>query len=166
MIPFLIGYGYWKSLSYGYAHINLLFETKDKTKDYTLSNAKIAFYNSDNKILAEGTTAIDYGTISLIHPTAGDCNKIVRPGSLSSESRQAWDNCYQQHGHWIPKWIKNVSSIKVQHKRCTTQLIPVIVNQYNSAWQLWWIPLPHVGGEPQSYFSIYIDISESDCIEI
>lgn len=165
IIGSLIGYGYWKSLHYGYAHINLLFKSTDNPQNYTLSNARVFLLNADESILAEGVSDKDYGTINLIHPTAGNCRQNANLGVTKNESGELWRKCYQEHAKWIPLWIKKVTYVKIKHKKCNTQLIPVHIEEYNSGWQLWWVPLPHVGGEPQSYFSIYIDITDADCVE-
>ncbi|MCU7835441.1 MAG: hypothetical protein KZQ83_09310 [gamma proteobacterium symbiont of Taylorina sp.] len=45
--------------------------------------------------------------------------------------------------------------------------IPITISEYNSVseWLLWWVPLPHIGGKPYSYFRASIDLEQYDCFK-
>jgi len=166
ILPFLIyGYGYWRSLNYGYAQVSLNFNMSDSSEINILPNAKVQFINTDQTILATGLSDEKYNFVYLKHPSQVDCHKIVKNKNLSfTEAGYKRQRCLQDQLTWVPKWIKKVQFVKIIHQQCTTDLMPITIKEYDSAWKLWWVPLPHVGGSPHSYFTIDIDINKSDCI--
>lgn len=163
----VLAYGYWHSMTHGIAYIVLTLKADDNKIQVvingSLENAEVFFMDKDGIVLAKGVNT-DRNYLHLIHPEVGDCHEIVKPVS-NSETRSLWQECLQKQSTWIPKWIRNVSEVQVKHKTCSTKNLPVEVKEHNSEWPLWWVPLPHVGGTPYSYFRADIVVSEEDCIK-
>jgi hypothetical protein len=159
----VLGYGYWHSVTHGSAYIDLSFETSDKIKKDILSKAEVFFIDSDGKILAKGIRDEEHNYVHLIHPEAGDCHEVAK-GPSSKESRRLWQECFKKQSVWIPTWIKNVRQVQINHKSCSSKKIPVVISEHNTEWLLWWVPLPHVGGKPYSYFRLSIVVEENDCL--
>jgi hypothetical protein len=43
---------------------------------------------------------------------------------------------------------------------------PVAVERSNDEWQLWWVPLRHIGGLPHQYFDVAIAIDSRACVAV
>lgn len=161
----LLAYGYWHSITHASAYIGLVFKASTKNKQKSLQNAEVIFFNSNGDVLAKGVNDKTYNFIHLIHPKVGDCHKVVKVTTSSRESRELWQKCSKQLSIWIPRWIRDVRQVEVKHKDCSSKKIPIVISERNSTWPLWWVPLPHVGGKPYSYFTSSIIIEEKDCVE-
>ncbi len=159
----ILTYGYWHSVTHGSVNIDLAYKASNIKKLELLPLAEVAFMNGTGKILAKGISDEKSGYIQLISPDNINCNKIIKP--YSKEGRKLWKDCFNKQAVWIPKWINHVSQVKVKHKNCISKNIPVVISEHNTEWFLWWVPLPHVGGIPYSYFRASIIIEENDCIE-
>ena len=165
LIPgIVLGFGYWHSITHGSTHIELFFKSSDSDKRGLLPEAEVFFIGSDNHILAKGISDENYGYIHLIHPEEGDCHKFGKMVS-NSQSRNLWQQCFEKQSTWIMKWVKDIHFVKIKHNLCTTGKIPIDISEYNSEWLLWWVPLPHVGGKPYSYFSSKIVVEEKSCLK-
>lgn len=160
----VLAYGYWHSLTHGSAYIDLTFETSDGAKKDVLSKAKILFMDSDGNMLAKGIRDQEHNYIHLIHPKIGACHEVAKVAT-SKKSRELWQECFEKQSIWIPTWINNIRQARVIHNDCSSKIIPVVVSGHNTEWLLWWIPLPHVGGKPYSYFRSSIVVKENDCIK-
>jgi hypothetical protein len=160
----VLAYGYWHTITHASAYISLALKTPTKNKQESLQKAEVTFFNSNGGVLAKGVSDEKYNFIHLIHPKVGDCHEAEKITS-SIESREFWQKCYKQLSIWIPNWIRDVRLVEVKHKNCSTKKMPIVISENNSAWLLWWVPLPHVGGIPYSYFSSSIVIEGKDCIE-
>ena len=159
----VLTYGYWHSVTYGSANIDLSYKVSDIKKMGLLPLAKVIFLDAEGKTLAEGVSDEKFGYVQLINPDGINCNAISKP--YSKEGKRLWKECFNKQAIWIPKWIKRVSQVQVKHKNCESKNIPVIISEYNTEWLLWWVPLPHVGGSPYSYFTASIIVEENNCIE-
>jgi len=158
----VLGYGYWHSSTHGSAYIDLTMKSSNGTGKEDLANAEILFLDSDDNFLAKGIRDEKHTFVHLIHPTVGNCQEVAKTPS-SVESRQLWQECFAKQSVWIPKWINNVSQVQIKHKNCLSGKIPAVPSKHNSEWLLWWIPLPHVGGKPYSFFRLNIIIEDTDC---
>ena len=159
----VLAYGYWHSVTYGSANINLAYKSSGMKELGLLPLAEVVFLNTDGDILAKGMSDEKHGYVHLINSGGVNCDAINKP--YSKEGKKLWKECFNRQAVWIPKWIKRVSQIQVKHKNCVSKNIPVIISEYNTEWLLWWVPLPHVGGIPYSYFTASIIIEENNCIE-
>ena len=155
-------YGYWHSITHGSAHIDLFMKSSDKEKQITLSMAEVLFMDPGGIVLARGISDEKNNYIHLIHPKVGDCHDLIKEVS-HSESRKLWQECFRKQSTWIMTWIREVRQVEVRHRSCPSIHIPIVISEHNSEWPLWWIPLPHVGGLPYSYFRARIVIDDKYC---
>jgi len=160
----VLAYGYWHSITHGSGYIDLVFETSDTAKKGLLSKARVLFLDANGTILAEGVRDKEYDFIHLIHPIVGDCHEIEKRAAFSGGSKQAWRECFQKQSIWIPTWINNVHQVQIKHSDCSSKPLPIAISAHNNEWFLWWVPHPHIGGKPYTYFRSSIVITEKDCI--
>jgi hypothetical protein len=120
--------------------------------------AKVVFFDIEGKTLAEGVSDEKYHYVHLLHPEVGDCYELESAATTSRSGRTAWQECYAILATWIPGWVDKVHSVDVSHEGKLYEKVPVKLNTYNSEWLLWWVPLPHVGGKPYTYYSTRISL--------
>lgn len=154
----VLAFGYWHSITHASANINL----KSTFKTGTLSKAEVLFMDSNENILARGVTDEKHHHVYLIHPEVGSCHDFSKSPS-TKKSRQLWQHCFKEQSVWIPTWIKNVRQVQVKHKNCLSKKLPITISEYNTEWLLWWVPLPHVGGLPYTYYRGRIVLEQNDC---
>ncbi|MFW2364898.1 MAG: hypothetical protein ACN4GW_00655 [Desulforhopalus sp.] len=113
--------------------------------------------------LATGTNDEKYNFIHLIHPETGDCLEAEIAASSTTDARTGWQRCFEHLSRWIPRWARKVHQVELTMGGCPAITIPVTVSHYNSDWFLWWVPHPHIGGKPYTYFTLYIEVNENYC---
>ncbi|MCU7833934.1 MAG: hypothetical protein KZQ83_01685 [gamma proteobacterium symbiont of Taylorina sp.] len=161
-VGFVLSYGYWHSITHGSIYIDLKY--KASVKEKFLSKIDVSFLDVAGKVLAKGISNKNYHYIELIQPVIGNCHDLVRSGS-NKETRKLWYDCYEKQSTWMMTWIKDVSQIVVSHENCSSKKVPIIFSGSNSEWLLWWVPHPHIGGKPYSYFRASIDLEKHDCFK-
>lgn len=159
----VLGYGYWHARTHASFHIDMHFITESGAKPQTIPEAKISFQDESGEVLAQGISDEKANFVHLLHPDAGDCHEVAKTTATSSEGRTAWQECFAQQAVWIPTWARDLRQVDVTYNGRRFEKIPVTVSEYNSDWFLWWVPLPHVGGEPYTYFrtTIIVDLGDS-----
>ena len=160
----VLGYGYWHSETHGAVYFNLEYENRQSVKPGWLAKARVKFKGRNGRVLAEGVRDDELGIVHLIDPETGGCHEIEASAAFSAQARSAWYECFAKQSTWIPGWIDEVRQVQVVHDNCTTTDIPVEIITSNSDWLLWWIPHPHIGGKPYSYYSATIVVKQADCI--
>ena len=118
--------------------------------------AEVLFLDSEGRVLANGISDAQYNYVHLIHPEVGDCHQIEQLAPFSRQARGNWQDCFEQQSTWIAQWASQVRQVEVRFQECQWRDIPVTVSNGNSEWFLWWIPHPHIGGKPYSYYSLDI----------
>ena len=160
----ILGYGYWHSYTHASFHIQLDFKGTDRKKPIPIPKAEILFLDSEGQILAKGINDEQYNYVHLIHPEVGDCHEIEKFAPYSKKARESWQECFEHLSTWIPDWAGKVRQVHFKIPSCMLKNIPVAVSKHNSDWYLWWIPHPHIGGKPYSYYSLSITIDKKDCL--
>ncbi len=163
IIGCILGYGYWHSSTHASFHIQLHFKDDTRVKPETIPKAEVIFLDSDGRVLASGISDEQHNYVHLIHPEVGDCHDIEKSASFSKEARESWQECFEHLSTWIPKWAEEVRKIDIKTQSCLWENIPVTVSKYNSDWFLWWVPHPHIGGKPFTYYSLSITVEKSNC---
>ena len=163
IVCIILGYGYWHSSTHASFHIRLIIKNVAKDKPKTIPKAEISFLDSEGRVLAKGISDEQYNYVHLIHPEVGDCHEIEKSAPYSKAARNSWQECFEQLSTWIPKWAGKVRKVDLKNQSCVWRNIPVTVSKYNSEWFLWWVPHPHIGGKPYTYFSSSITVEENDC---
>ncbi len=163
IIGCILGYGYWHSSTHASFHIQLNFMNVNK-EPKTIPKAEIIFMDSEGRVLAHGISDEQFNYVHLIHPEAGDCHEVEKLASSSKEAKESWQECFEQLSTWIAKWASKVHQVNLKTQSCLWRNIPVSVSESKSDWFLWWVPHPHIGGKPYSYFSLSITVDEKSCV--
>ena len=152
IIGCVLGYGYWHSYTHASFYVQLVSRANDKVKPITIPKAEIQFLDEEGKVLADGISDEQYNYVHLIHPEAGDCYEVEKSASSSKKARESWR-------------VGKVRQIDLRTQNCNLKNIPVTVSKSHSDWFLWWVPLPHIGGKPYSYYSLNIFIEDKNCMK-
>ena len=159
----VLGYGYWHSTTHAYFYVYLDVMSAAKGKPQTPPKTEVFFLDSEGRLLAKGISDAQYNFVHLIHPEVGDCHAIEKSAAFSKEGRQSWQECFKHLSTWIAGWASNVRQVDLKTEGCPLRNIPVAVSKNNSEWFLWWVPHPHIGGKPYTYYSLSITVEESSC---
>jgi hypothetical protein len=163
IIGCILGYGYWHSATHSSFHIDLYFKNPETGKREPLPDTEVLFLDAAGPPLAEGRSDDQYSYVHLIHPVVGDCHDVESAATTSQEGRTAWQECFAELSTWTSEWADQVRQVDIKSPVCQIEKIPVTVSEYNSEWYLWWVPLPHVGGRPYTYYSLDISLDKNDC---
>lgn len=163
IVCIILGYGYWHSATHAsfYVRINIMSAAQEKAK--TIPKTEISFFDAEGRALANGISDAQFNYVHLIHPEVGDCHAIEKLAPFSKEARKSWQTCFEHLSTWIAKWAGEVRKVDLKTSNCAWRNIPVTVSKYNSEWFLWWVPHPHIGGKPYTYYSLSITVAEKDC---
>jgi len=158
----VLGYGYYHAATHGALYISLV-DSSVKPYSGNIRNAVVRLFDSDGKFLAEGKSDHRYGVIRLIHPEVGDCAAAEENATSSSTARDAWQQCFETISQWVVGWVDRIRSADVKFETCDIKALPVAIRKSRD-WWLWWVPLPHVGGKPYTYFNLSINVDGTDCL--
>ena len=163
LVGSILGYGYWHAATHASFYIRLTVTDGNKGKPKPLPKAEITFFDSEGSVLANGISDEHYNYVHLIHPEVGDCHEIEKLAPFSKEARESWQECFEQLSSWISQWAGEVRQVTLKTQNCLWRNIPVTVSESNPDWFLWWVPHPHIGGKPYSYYSLSITVEENNC---
>ncbi|UTW12765.1 hypothetical protein [Marinobacterium rhizophilum] len=160
----VLGYGYWHGATHGAFSISLrLAGEKTQGSQILLAGAEVVLRDTQGLELARGRMDRRYNFVRLVHPAVGDCQDAEQAAAGSSAGRSAWQACFEAQSRWIPAWAEKVHSISLSTPGCRWPEIPVKVRTYGPDWLLWWVPLPHVGGKPYTYYSLSVSLPPPAC---
>jgi hypothetical protein len=162
----VLGWGYWHSITHATLNLSLhdLSLKTDRQAYGRVASADIVFMSAKGAVLAEGKIREPYGVLALSHPEAGDCSRYERDATGgSAEARQAWRRCFEAMSRWLPTWVRQVRYATVTMDSCRIQQVPVELREYSESWWLWWVPLPHIGGSPYTYFDLTLRVDGFNC---
>ena len=154
IVVVILGYGYWHSTTHASFHVQIDFKDEANGTQKTVPKTEVEFLDPEGRVLAHGVSDDQYNYIHLIHLEVGDCHEVERSAAYSTSGRTAWQECFGHMSTWIAEWASKVHQVNLKTDRCMWKNIPVTVSESNSEWFLWWIPLPHVGGNPYTYYSL------------
>jgi hypothetical protein len=101
--------------------------------------------------------------VSICHPDVGDCRKVEQEASSSREGMAAWQECYEAKSRWFVTWVRQVRFASMNLDHCRLDRVPVSIEESKEDWWLWWVPLPHIGGAPYTYFNLTLWVDSSNC---
>jgi hypothetical protein len=163
VIVFLVlGYGYWHASTHGTLNISI-YDFADKKTFVLLKDMEIVLRDGAGKVLATGRSDSSYGTVYLSHPVTSSCYEAEQKATRSNAGLNNWQICFRQHATWLMEWARLVRFVDVYVQDCNLEKIPVTVEEYTTDWWMWWVPLPHVGGKPYTYFSLTKRIDPVTC---
>jgi hypothetical protein len=147
-------YGYWRVNAQGSMDIYLR-DTASTEAHGRVLNARLALFDAAGKLLASGKTDDRFGIVLIAHPQAGYCGPELR----QHEHAQ----CHKVMSAWIMEWARLVRHADLEFGNCRLQRIPLEFTAYRSGMLTWWVPLPHVGGDPYTLFSAALTVNGSTC---
>ena len=155
----VVGWGYWRVSSYGYAHVSLYDVSlkSDKQLYGWVREADVVFRDATGAAL--GTARVDkpLGMVSIIHPTVGDCRREERQGG------ETWSECFDTQSRWLMTWVPHVHSARVRLGSCTIEKVPIVAEASRDNWWLWWVPLPHIDNSTLTHFELTLWIDSANC---
>ncbi|MGH7794439.1 MAG: hypothetical protein ACREQ2_06025 [Candidatus Binatia bacterium] len=157
----VLGYGYYHAATHGWLYINLL-DASVRPYAGNIRDAEIRLLDADGKLLADAKSDHQYGAVRLIHPEAGDCSSAEGNASSSPAARDQWQKCFETLSTWLIGWADRIRFADVRFAHCELKRVPVILRE-SGDWWLWWVPLPHIGGKPLSYFNLSISVNGANC---
>lgn len=166
MCLFLLSYGYWHASTHGWLYISLNKVATKGRKFENINNATLAFFDSNGQLLAKGKSDDKTGVVYLAHPEVGYCVDDISKRSLAGESKQTWLDCYQKQSTWLMNWVRKVASMHLEFNDCSLKNLPVTVSESKNYWWLWWVPHPHIGGKPVTYFNIREYVDSEKCLRV
>jgi hypothetical protein len=158
----ILGYGYYNAATRGWLYISLM-DTSVRPYGANLRDAELRLLDGNRKLLADAKSDHKFGVVRLIHPEAGDCSAAEHGASTSSEARDQWRKCFQTLSTWLVDWVGHVRSADVKFAQCNLKAVPVTSHVTSGDWWLWWLPLPHIGGQPLTYFTLSINVNGANC---
>jgi len=159
------GWGYWHVSTHGDVNVSLN-DVGLKTERQLWgkpSAAQVVFQDASGTTLARGAAEPPQGIVWIQHPVIGDCRREERQASSGEAGMAAWQECIGTKMRWVPTWIRQVRHVRVTLDGCTIERAPVSLDAYRDAWWLWWLPLPHVGGAPYTYYALAVWIDSRAC---
>jgi hypothetical protein len=123
----------------------------------SLLEADVVFKNAAGTALATARADKPLGTISMVHPTVGDCRREERQGG------EAWSECFETRSRWLMTWVPHVRSARVRLGSCTIEKVPVVPEKSRDHWWLWWVPLPHIDNSTLTHFELTLWIDSANC---
>jgi hypothetical protein len=158
----VLGYGYYHATTHGWLYINLV-DASVAPHAGNIRDATIRLLDGDGKLLADAKSDHQFAVARLIHPEAGDCSAEEGSSTASSAARDQWQTCFETLSTWLIHWAGRVRFADVKFARCDFKAVPVTLHESRETWWVWWVPLPHIGGKPLTYFSLSISVDGSKC---
>ena len=159
----LMAYGFWRVSTYGWLYLSIQDVSGQEKKYQLIKDAKIMLLDSNGNVLAEGKSDSRHGVVYLYHSEAGFCVEEESRASFSKDDRQDWYNCYEKQAKWVVEWVRKVKYVDLEFDNCHLKRVPVSVSESKNDWWLWWVPHPHIGGKPSTYFNIDIFVDRVNC---
>jgi hypothetical protein len=123
---------------------------------------ELSFLDPAGLELARATRDPSSGTFYLSAPSSYDCREVEQRAAFTADARKEWDRCFDRQSRWIAAWINKLSYVDVQSGSCTIRLRPSVTRS-RDAWWLWWVPLPHLAGNPYTSFHVDVQFHSSHC---
>jgi hypothetical protein len=148
------GYGYWRVNTRGAIYIHLR-DIASQQPYGGIADARLFLLDADGRKLAEGRADPKYGTVMIGHPQAGYCGPDLPP--------QDYLKCHRVLSTWLMAWVHEVRYADLAFGSCEFRKIPLQFSVYRSGMLTWWVPLPHVGGDPYTMFNAALTVNGKTC---
>jgi hypothetical protein len=161
----VLGWGYWHSKTHATLNVSLhdVSPNTDRVSYDQVVNADIVFMDTNGVVLAAGRIREPYGLLSLSHPEVGDCSRFEREANSNADTRKSWQICFEATSRWLATWVREVRYATVLMNNCRIERVPILPEEYRDSWWIWWVPLPHIGGKPYTYFSLSLRVDTLHC---
>ncbi len=156
----ILAFGYWRATSRVHIHIGLV-SAQSGTNSAPVFNAELVLRDPAGNELARGRSDDRFGIVRFAHPQFGSCER--EENAASAEGRPKWDDCISKKFRWQAAWAPRVSQVDIGFEGCQLFGIPLKLAGRRDDWWLWWVPLPHIGGDPLTEFSARISVLTGPC---
>jgi hypothetical protein len=158
----ILAYGYWRAWSRAHVYVNLVAVASDG-KSEPVFNAELIMRDLARNVLAEGKSDARFGIVRFVHPQLGSCEEEENSAATSAEWRARWDNCIGEKFRWQAGWAPRVGLVDIRSGHCQVTDIPLTLRMWRQDWWLWWVPLPHVGGDPLTEYNAKVSVNAETC---
>ena len=148
------GYGYWRVNTQGTINIHLR-DVASQEQYGNILNARLALLDASGKELAAGKTDGKFGAVLIAHPQAGYCGPDLQ--------QDEYLKCHRALSAWLMDWVRDVRYVDLEFGACRFQRIPLQFSVFQAGMLTWWVPLPHVGGDPYTMFNAALTVNGKTC---
>lgn len=148
------GYGYWRVNTRGSIDIHLR-DLASREQYGRILNARLELLDASGKTLAAGKTDGKFGVVLIMHPQAGYCGPDLQ--------QNEYLDCFRELSAWLIGWAWDVRYVNIAFANCKLQRIPLQFSAFQSGMLTWWVPLPHVGGDPYTMFNAALTVNGRSC---
>ncbi len=127
-----------------------------------VSSADISLRDDAGREVAGLVTDGEYGAAYLLRPAGTVCLRVEN-GDLRGDYGRAWMSCVKNQRKWLARELPKVTRVVVTRAGCKAESVTTFHVSDDMAY-VWWIPLPHVGGRPVKYVSLWLELDESRCV--
>jgi hypothetical protein len=160
-----LGWGYWHAASHG--ELNLRVYDVSLRNDRQLyaeaAGADVTLTDAAGTVLAKAGADQAPTLLSIYSPEIGNCRREERAAFQSTTARDAWRRCFKNRSRWLMTWVPQARYASVKLGKCSIARVPVSMEEFREDWWLWWVPLPHVGGAPYTYFQLTLWVDGANC---
>ena len=161
----VLGWGYWRAATHGTLHLavhDVALRT-ERQRYGDVRDAEVVFKDARDGVLATASADPTFGVFTIRHPAAGDCRREEREATRDAAGMAAWNRCFETQSRWLMTWVRRAQSAAVKAGDCLIERVPVVREESKYQWWLWWVPTPHIGGSPYTYFSLTLWIDTRGC---
>jgi hypothetical protein len=158
----VLGWGYWHMITHATLNLSLqdVSLKTDRQAYGGVVNADIVFMDATGVVLAEGRIREPYGVLSF---SDHDCSRYEQEASSNADARKSWQPCFEALSRWLTTWVRRVRYAAVTMNECRIEKLHALPMEYGDSWWIWWVPLPHIGGKPYTYFSLTLGVDGLHC---
>jgi hypothetical protein len=157
----VLAYGYLRAASRAY--VNLVIAHARAAPGDPGVRAEVTLRDNSGKSLAAGVTDERFGFTQFIHPQFGSCQEEEKAAATSIEGRAKWQECNARKLAWQAGWSASARMVDVRFDRCELRGVALRLRMRRDDWWLWWVPLPHIGGDPLTEFSAKLRVNTDPC---
>ena len=158
----VLAFGYWRAWTRAHVSVNVV-AVSSGGKSEPIVNAELVVRDAAGNVLAEGKTDARFGFVRFSHPQFGSCEEEEKSATASMEGRARWNACIAEKFRWQAGWAPRVSHLEIRFAQCHVTGIPLTLRMGRQDWWLWWVPLPHVGGDPLTEYNARVSANAETC---
>lgn len=156
----ILGYGYWRAATRAFIQLTLIDRSNNARP---VLGATLVLRNSTGDVLARGTSDTRFGVVRFAHPQFGSCEEEEKVATTSAQGRSRWDLCIGEQFKWQARLAPQVRGLDIEFSRCHKANLPIALRRGGDEWWLWWVPLPHIGGDPLTTYSATVSVNADRC---
>lgn len=151
----LPAWGFYYGLSHAYLSVTLhdVAAVQDQNR---VRHAKLTFLDEAGVTLASAHTDPQYGSVEFDYPDFGACAE-------GKSGQERWQACNEERSRWFAEWLKQLAMLNLSLPDCMIRKLPVMPEANRDMAWTWWIPHREIGGTPNTYYSLYLQLDGRQC---